>query len=456
MTQSYHELIDHQHLFFDEGQTKQISFRLQMLEKLRQAIRQYEKPLLNAVYKDFRKSPTEAYMTEIGILLDEIRFHIRHLKQWTKKQHVSSPLSLLPSRSAMSPEPYGTVLIIAPWNYPIQLALMPLIGAISAGNCAIIKPSEYAPHTAKILSKMLENTFSSDYIAVVEGNAADTEELLKHRFDYIFFTGSPAIGKIVMQAAAKHLTPVTLELGGKSPVIIDKTANLKAAARKIAFGKVLNAGQICVAPDYLLIDESMLQDFLLYYRMALKRFSPDGSFSQMPQIINERHFHRLCNLLGGENIAIGGKTDSANRVIEPTVLTDITLSSPIMQEEIFGPILPILTYRKKIECIPLIKKFEKPLALYLFSNDKSFIRTVFSACSFGGGCVNDVIMQTASNRLPFGGVGNAGIGAYHGKASFDTFTHYRGIVYSGNHLENPLRYPPFSDCKDKIIRMFLK
>ena len=316
MTQSYHELIDHQHLFFDEGQTKQISFRLQMLEKLRRAIRQYEKPLLNAVYKDFRKSPTEAYMTEIGILLDEIRFHIRHLKQWTKEQHVSSPLSLLPSRSAMSPEPYGTVLIIAPWNYPIQLALMPLIGAISAGNCAIIKPSEYAPHTAKILSKMLENTFSSDYIAVVEGNAADTEELLKHRFDYIFFTGSPAIGKIVMQAAAKHLTPVTLELGGKSPVIIDKTANLKAAARKIAFGKVLNAGQICVAPDYLLIDESMLQDFLLYYRMALKRFSPDGSFSQMPQIINERHFHRLCNLLDGENIAIGGKTDSANRVIE--------------------------------------------------------------------------------------------------------------------------------------------
>ena len=456
MNTSYQTISAAQKKFYLTEKTKPLAFRLAMLEKLRIAILRNQNTLIQAVGRDLHKSPTETYMTEIGILLDEIRYHQKHLAMWSKEKRVSTPISLFPSRCFSAPEPYGTVLIIAPWNYPIQLALMPLIGAISAGNCAVIKPSEYAPASALALEKLLHDTFPQEYITVVQGGIQETKMLLKQRFDYIFFTGSPAVGKVVMEEAAQHLTSVTLELGGKSPVIVDDTANLKLAARKIAFGKVLNAGQICIAPDYLLIDEKCLNEFLRYYRVALKRFSKDGNYTEMPYIINQKHFERLCSLMEGEQIAIGGQTDASRRFISPTVLVNVAEDSPIMQQEIFGPILPILTYRKKEDCIRFIQAREKPLALYIFSADKAYIRKVLSRCAFGGGCVNDVIMHAASNRLPFGGVGNAGMGAYHGKASYDTFTHWRGIVYGGQRLDIPLRYPPYSSLKDRIIRQFLK
>ena len=395
-------------------------------------------------------------MTEIGMVLEELNFHIKHIRRWTRPKRVPTPLAQFHGKSFILPEPYGLVLIIAPWNYPVQLCLTPLIGAISAGNCAIIKPSAYAPAASRAIAELIKSIYPPEYIAVVEGGRKENSALLDQKFDYIFFTGSPAVGRNVMEAASKHLTTVTLELGGKSPVIIDKTADLKPAARRIAFGKTINAGQTCVAPDYILIHKDIRDDFIGHFRTALEEFFPDGDMKNMPVIINEKHFERVCGLLGSGKAVIGGNTDTSRRFIEPTVLVDVSPDSPVMQEEIFGPVLPVLTYRQLEEAIGFINSRPKPLALYIFTNDKHTAETVLNRTSSGGACWNDTIIHIANTRMGFGGVGESGMGSYHGKHSFDTFTHYKSVVKKSNFIDLPIRYHPYTNRKLSIIRRFMK
>ena len=373
-----------------------------------------------------------------------------------RERAVPTPLAQFPAKSFVSPEPYGVALIISPWNYPVQLCLSPLVGAISGGNCAVVKPSAYAPATSAAIAKLIRETFDARYIAVVEGGRAENSALLAQRFDTIFFTGSVAVGKVVMEAAAKHLTPVTLELGGKSPVIVDKTADLKLAARRIAFGKVLNAGQTCVEPDYLLIDASVKDAFVREYRAALQAFFPDGRMDEMPVIVSEKHFARVTKLLEGQNACIGGTFDEKTRFVAPTLLDGVSPDSPVMQEEIFGPILPMLTFDRLQEAIDFIRGREKPLALYLFTSDRAAERQVLGSCSFGGGCINDTIIHLATTHMPFGGVGHSGMGSYHGKKSFETFTHARSIVKKAIWLDLPLRYHPYSEKKLRMVKKFMK
>ena len=426
------------------------------LKKLQKAIQENE-PLINAAMKaDLNKCPFETYMTETGMVLDELRFHIKHLPRWMKSKSVKTPITQFHAKSFISPEPYGIVLVMSPWNYPVQLCLEPVVGAISAGNCVIIKPSAYAGATSHAIAKIIGDIFPQEYIAVVEGGREENKALLEEAFDYIFFTGSVEVGKTVMAAAAKHLTPVTLELGGKSPAIVDETANIPLAAKRIAFGKVLNAGQTCVEPDYLMIHESVKDRFLEEFKKALNEFFPNGDYSEMPVIISEKHFARVTGLLKDENIAIGGGSDAARRFVEPTVLVDITPDSPIMQEEIFGPILPVMTYKELTTCISFIRSRPKPLALYLFTQNSEVEKRVLDACSFGGGCINDTIIHLANPRLGFGGVGHSGMGSYHGKLSFDTFTHYRSIVKKSTWIDLPMRYHPYKEQYFKMIRMLMK
>ena len=450
------ELVSNQRAYFLSGATRSYAFRLRALERLRQAVRENEDTIAHAMKQDLNKSPFETYMCETGLVLDELGFHIRHLRSWMREKPVRTPLAQFHSRSFTSPEPYGVTLIMSPWNYPIQLCLEPLIGAISGGNCAIVKPSAYAPATSHVLAELLGTIFPENYIAVVEGGRAENSALLEEKFDYIFFTGSVAVGKTVMAAAARHLTPLTLELGGKSPVIIDKTADLKLAARRLAFGKVLNAGQTCVEPDYLLLQEGLREAFLEQYRAALKEFFPDGDLSQMVTIISEKHFLRNKHLLDGQKAAIGGGWDDTRRFVEPTVLVDVDPDSPIMQEEIFGPILPVLTWNTLDEAICFIQARPKPLALYLFTKSRETQRRVLDSCSFGGGCINDTIIHLATPHMGFGGVGESGMGQYHGKRSFETFSHSRSIVKKSCWLDMPIRYFPYTGVKDKMLRMFLK
>lgn len=453
---NFGSLVLHQRQFFQSGKTRPLSFRLEALRKLQKAVRENESLISEAMKADLNKSPFETYMTETGMVLEEIRFHLKHLPKWIGRKSVRTPLSQFPARSFVEPEPYGTALILSPWNYPLQLCLMPVIGAISGGNCAVIKPSAYAPATGSMIAKIIGEAFGPEYLAVVEGGREENRALLEEVFDYIFFTGSVEAGKAVMEAASKNLTPVTLELGGKSPVIVDETANLKLAARRIAFGKILNAGQTCVAPDYLFIHHSVRDRFLEEYGNTLKEFFPEGRYSEMPVIINEKHFQRVTRLMKGEKTVIGGETDESRRFIEPTVLTGITPDSPIMQEEIFGPVLPIMTYSKLEECIRFIRSRPRPLALYLFTENRSAERKILDHCSFGGGCINDTIIHLANPRMGFGGVGTSGMGSYHGKLSFDTFTHYRSIVKKSNRIDLPVRYHPYSERNFKLLRSLMK
>lgn len=450
------ELVQAQRTYFETGATRSADFRLAALKKLQAAVQANERALAEAMAADFRKAPMEVYMTETGMVLDEIRFHLKHLRAWMRETRVPTPLAQFPSRSFRSPEPYGVCLILAPWNYPIQLCLEPLIGAISGGNCVVVKPSAYAPATSRALAKLLGETFEPEYIAVVEGGREENKALLDERFDFIFFTGSPAVGRIVMQSAAKYLTPVCLELGGKSPVIVTESADIAVAARRIAFGKVLNAGQTCVEPDYCFVHKSVEAAFLDAYRKALAEFFPDGRFDEMPVIVNEKHYHRVKGLLAGQTAAIGGETDDETRFIAPTVLTGVSPESPIMQEEIFGPVLPVMTYEKLDECIRFIHSREKPLALYLFTKNRADERHILDTCSFGGGCINDTIVHLATSHMPFGGVGASGMGCYHGKQSFETFTHARSILKKANWLDLPMRYHPYSEGKLRMIRKFMK
>ena len=450
------ELVRAQRAYFDTGATRPYAFRLAQLKKLQQALRDNEQLLEQAMMQDFRKAPMEVYMCETGMVLEELRFHLKHLKGWMRERAVPTPLAQFPAKSFVSPEPYGVALIISPWNYPVQLCLSPLVGAISGGNCAVVKPSAYAPATSRALAKLLGETFDPEYIAVVEGGREENKALLDERFDFIFFTGSPAVGRVVMQSAAKYLTPVCLELGGKSPVIVTESADIAVAARRIAFGKVLNAGQTCVEPDYCFVHKSVEAAFLDAYRKALAEFFPDGRFDEMPVIVNEKHYHRVKGLLAGQTAAIGGETDDETRFIAPTVLTGVSPESPIMQEEIFGPVLPVMTYEKLDECIRFIHSREKPLALYLFTKNRADERRILDTCSFGGGCINDTIVHLATSHMPFGGVGASGMGCYHGKQSFETFTHTRSILKKANWLDLPMRYHPYSEGKLRMIRKFMK
>ena len=451
-----HEIVESEKHFFRTGVTRGVDFRIDMLKKFRKAIIENDELISAALKADLNKQPFESYMCETGLLLEEINFHIKRLKKWSKTRRVKSGIGQLPGRSYVCPEPYGVVLIMAPWNYPVQLCLMPLVGAISAGNCAVVKPSAYAPESSRVISKLIESAFPTGFVTAVEGGRDANKALLDEPFDYIFFTGSVAVGKVVMEAAAKHLTPVTLELGGKSPVIVDKTADLKLAARRIAFGKVLNAGQTCVAPDYLMIEKSVEAPFIEEYKKALADFFPDGDMSGMVRIINDKHFERVCNILDNSgNVVIGGARDAETRFIEPAVLTEVPIDSPAMQQEIFGPVLPVLPYEKLDDCIDFIRSRPKPLALYIFSENKMNQEKVLNSCSFGGGCINDTVIHLASSHMSFGGVGESGMGSYHGKKSFDTFTHYRSVLKQGK-LDVKLRYFPYKSGKEKITRMILK
>ncbi|HBC4015449.1 TPA: aldehyde dehydrogenase [Staphylococcus aureus] len=445
--------------FFNTQQTKDISFRKEQLKKLSKAIKSYESDILEALYTDLGKNKVEAYATEIGITLKSIKNARKELKNWTKTKNVDTPLYLFPTKSYIKKEPYGTVLIIAPFNYPFQLVFETLIGAIAAGNTAIIKPSELTPNVARVIKRLINETFDANYIEVIEGGIEETQTLIHLPFDYVFFTGSENVGKIVYQAASENLVPVTLEMGGKSPVIVDETANIKVASERICFGKFTNAGQTCVAPDYILVHESVKDDLITALSKTLREFYGQN-IQQSPdygRIVNLKHYHRLTSLLNSAqmNIVFGGHSDEDERYIEPTLLDHVTNDSAIMQEEIFGPILPILTYQSLDEAIAFIHQRPKPLSLYLFSEDENATQRVINDLSFGGGAINDTLMHLANPKLPFGGVGASGMGRYHGKYSFDTFTHEKSYIFKSTRLESGVHLPPYKG-KFKYIKAFFK
>ena len=451
------ELLERQQTYFKSGATKSVEFRIHQLQALKKLLKEHEDEFNQAVYRDFKKPEMEMYATELGILHSEISFVLKKLKKWTKPQKVSGSLVNFPSKNYTIAEPYGSVLIIAPWNYPVQLALLPMVGAIAAGNTVVIKPSEITSHTSKAIKEILGKWFKEEFIAVVEGGVETNQKLLEQDFDYIFFTGSTRVGRIVMEAAAKNLTPVTLELGGKSPCIVDETADLETTARRIAWGKFVNAGQTCVAPDYLLIQSSVKDKFLEYFKDSVRDFygvnpklSPD-----YPRVVNESHFDRLEEYLDEGTIFCGGKTDRQELYIEPTVLIDPDTESNVMKEEIFGPVLPVLTFEELSEAINIINAKSKPLSLYLFSKDSDAESVIIEKCSFGGGAINDVLAHLGNHHLPFGGVGNSGMGSYHGKQSFDTFSHTKSIMKKPFWLDIPFRYAPYKG-KLKWIKRVLK
>lgn len=431
-----------QRAYFRSGATLTLCFRRQMLRKLSDAMHQYEKPLAEALWTDLHKSYEEAYLTELSIVYGEIRNHLRHLSSWAKPERKSSPLAILPASSRIIKEPLGNTLIIAPWNYPVQLLLNPLVGAISAGCTAMLKPSPYVPNVSRVLTEMIRATFPEEYIAIVEGNRKVNKMLLAERWDLIFFTGSPFLGKMVMEAAAKHLTPVVLELGGKSPCIIDRSADLKIAAKRVAWGKALNAGQTCIAPDYLMIHEEVKDKFLKLLVKEWKHLltKDPQKAKYFVRIVSDKALERLIGYLDNGTIYHGGEYNKSERYLSPTILTDVNPDAPVMQEEIFGPIFPVLTFKHLDEVITFVNDREKPLALYYFGkNDKHILRHTSS----GGTCVNDVIMHIVNHKVPFGGVGNSGMGAYHGKDSFLTFSHRRAVIKTPTWVDMPFRYMPY-------------
>lgn len=451
------ELVKRQKAYFRSGATKSVEFRMKQLELLKEVITKHEQDFVDAIFKDFRKPEFETYATEIGIIHDEINYALKNLENWTKKQRVSGSLVNFPSKNYTVAEPYGSVLIIAPWNYPVQLALLPVVGAVAAGNTVVIKPSELTPNTSSAIAGIMSTYFQDKFIAVAEGGVEVNQKLLEQEFDYIFFTGSTRVGKIVMKAAAEYLTPVTLELGGKSPCIVDKSANLEISARRIAWGKFLNAGQTCVAPDYILVQENSKNDLLKHLKSAIRDFYGEdpGESPDYPRIVNEDHFNRLMGYLKEGSVFYGGQSDKKERYISPTILTDIEPNASVMEEEIFGPILPVLTFKEIEEAIDIINKKPKPLAFYVFTEDDKNESLLMESCSFGGGAVNDVVAHLGNPNLPFGGIGNSGMGAYHGKTSFDTFSHTKSIMKKTSWLDIPFRYAPY-EGKLKWIKKILK
>ena len=457
-SQNIQEIVKKQKAFFETGKTKDISYRKEALKRLKQAIIEHEPEINQALKQDLNKSEMESYMTEIGMVLSELSHAIKHVKSWSKKKKVKTPLAQFHGSSYEMYEPYGVSLIIAPWNYPFMLAIDPLVGAIAAGNCCIIKTSEYAPATSKVIQKIISEQFKSEYIAVVEGAVEETTELINQKLDYIFFTGSVHIGKIIMQAATKNLTPVTLELGGKSPCIVEKTANLELAAKRILFGKILNAGQTCVAPDYILVQKEMKEPFVEELKKQITHFLGEDALKNedYPKMIHTRQYERVKELIKNQKILFGGKWDDNTRKVEPTLLDEPDANSMVMQEEIFGPVLPIISFQEIEDAIEFVRKREKPLACYLFTSNKKVEKEILNQISFGGGCINDTIIHLASNYLGFGGVGQSGMGSYHGKKSFLTFSHEKSIVKKYTWIDLPMRYLPYSKAKLKMVKMFLK
>lgn len=438
------EIINQQRDFLKTGKTKDISYRIAQLKTLKQAVVEYKTAIIEALKADLNKPEFETYATEIGVI-KEIDYAIKHIKSWTKPKKAAIPLEQFPASASVYPEPLGVVLIIGPWNYPFQLIISPLVGAIAAGNCTLIKPSELAPHSSELLAGMFQKYFNPAYISVVEGGVETSQQLLAQKFDHIFFTGGTAVGKIVMEAAAKHLTPVTLELGGKSPCIVDTDINVEQAARRITWGKFINAGQTCIAPDYLLVNKVIKQELINNIKKSIREFYSDNPATSpdYARIINQKHFSRLVELLKDGKIVIGGETNSAEHYIAPTIIEGISLADPIMQDEIFGPILPVIEYSDLEEAVAIINQKSKPLALYIFSKNKNLQQQVLQQTSSGGVCINDTVMHIAVSSLPFGGVGDSGIGSYHGKASFDTFSHYKSVLNRSFWLDLKWRYAPY-------------
>ena len=430
--------------YYASGATLGYKFRQQQLKKLQEALKKWEKPLCDALWADLHKSPQEAVLTEISIVGGEIKNHRAHLRSWMKSRSATTPLKMMPSRSRTISEPLGNALVISPWNYPVQLLLNPLVGAISAGCTAVLKPSPQVPTVSAVIEKMITDTFDERYIAVVQGNRDVNKALLQERFDIIFFTGSPALGKIVMQEAAKKLTPVILELGGKSPCIVDKDADTKIAARRIAWGKTLNAGQTCIAPDYLLIHSSQKENFIKAFACEIKKLHGEDveKSRHFVRLVSDKAFERVKGYLKDGRIVFGGKTNAKERYIEPTLLDGVSPDATVMQEEIFGPVLPMITFEEREEALKFITSREKPLALYYFGKESDGAE-VLRRTSSGGACINDTIMHIANENIPFGGVGNSGMGCYHGRRSFEAFSHLRSVVTTTTLLDLPFRYMPY-------------
>ncbi len=451
------DIIRNQRDYFQTGKTQDIAFRIAQLQILRQAVSENEAAIVQALKADLNKSEFESFASEIALVIREIKHCIQDIKTWTKPQKAKVPWKLFPASAKIYPEPLGVVLIIGAWNYPFQLMFSPLIGAIAAGNCAILKPSELAPHTSAVIAKIISKNFQPEYITVVEGGVETSQKLLAEKFDHIFFTGGTAVGKIIMEAAAKHLTPVTLELGGKNPCIVDTDINLEHTAKRITWGKFINCGQTCLAPDYLLVDTKIKADFLAQIKKYIKEFYGDNPASSPDygRIINQKQFDRLAKLLKDGEIRFGGETNRDELYIDPTVIENVSLADSLMQEEIFGPILPVIEYTDISEAIALINSKPKPLALYLFSNNKNLQKQVLQSTSSGAVCLNETVMHITVSSLPFGGVGDSGIGSYHGKASFDAFSHYKSVYQNPFWLDLQWRYPPY-EGKLSFLKKLIK
>lgn len=452
------QIVDKQRRFFYTGSTLPVEYRLTALNRLKTCILKYEKQIHTALKSDLGKSPFESYMCETGLVLSELTYMLKHTRKFAKDKTVRTPLAQFHSKSYRKPSPYGVTLIMSPWNYPFMLTIEPLIDALAAGNTAVLKPSAYSPATSKIIQEIVEECFPPEYVSVIQGGRAENTCLLEEHFDYIFFTGSPAVGKDVMRYASEHLTPVTLELGGKSPCIVEKTANLKLAARRIVFGKYLNCGQTCVAPDYIYCD-AKIKDALIkeLKKQIIRQFGREPLKNKnYGKIINEKHFLRISALIDKSKTVHGGKSDIRTLQIEPTVLDAVTWDDAVMQEEIFGPVLPIVTYDSIGHAVKKINSMPHPLALYIFTSNSTVSEQVTSICGFGGGCINDVVIHLTTSEMGFGGFGESGMGAYHGKDGFDTFSHYKSIVDKKTWLDLPMRYQPYKKRHEKLLKIFLK
>ena len=452
---NYADILQQQKTFFNTHATKDLDFRKAQLQKLKKVVKSNEKLLYDAIYQDFGKSEFETFGTEISFIYKDIDYYLKNLKSFAKPKNVLTNIVNQMGSSKIVFEPLGNCLVIGAWNYPYQLTLTPVIAAIAAGNTCMIKPSELPENTMKAMAKLINENFDAQFLYVVEGGVEETTAILKLRFDKIFFTGSPRVGKIVYKAAAEHLTPVTLELGGKSPAFVTEKADLNIAARRIVWGKFINAGQTCVAPDYLYVAENIKAKFLKVLIEEIKKRNYTDNVDHYCKIINERNFDRLEKMIDREKVVFGGETNREKRYISPTVLDNVTWEDAVMQEEIFGPILPILTYKNLETAMQTVVEGEKPLSAYLFSNDAKEQELFTEKLSFGGGCINDTLMHLSNDRLPFGGVGNSGIGHYHGKFGFIAFSHQKAILKKSNYLEPELKYPPYSDAKLNILKKLL-
>ncbi|MFQ9930005.1 MAG: aldehyde dehydrogenase [Lachnospiraceae bacterium] len=452
------QIVENQRTYFYTGATLPLSHRIEALKKIQSYILTHEAEIGKAIRKDLGKSDFESYMCETGLVLSEITYMLKHIRSFAKEKNVLTPLAQFHSRSFKKPSPYGVALIMSPWNYPFLLTIDPLIDALAAGNTVVLKPSAYSPYTSAVIQSMIEECFDKRYVAVITGGRAENTCLLNEHFDYIFFTGSQTVGKEVMRHAAAHLTPVTLELGGKSPCIVEESANIKLAARRIVFGKYLNCGQTCVAPDYIYCDRKIKDQLLAEIKRQIKRQfrSEPLTNKNYGKIINEKHFDRITKLIDSSKVVFGGKCDRTTLKIEPTVMDHVTFDDAVMQEEIFGPILPILTYDSLDQAIHKINSMPHPLALYVFTSDKTAARKVTARCGFGGGCINDTIIHLATSEMGFGGFGESGMGSYHGKDGFRTFSHYKSIVDKKTWLDLPMRYQPYRKVNEKLIHLFLK